>query len=117
MHNESWSPQDEQQMDRDLASWLHRVEAPPGFAAKVLRQAESSQAQGLSTLRRPALAAAVLLLLLLPLGESLYQRRQQAQAAARQFALAMRLTQEAFQDALHDAGRQVATHRRGRSTE
>jgi hypothetical protein len=107
-------------MDRDLTLWLRRVEAPHGFTAKVLKEVESPHfiAERLAALyRRPALAAVVLLLLLLPLGDRLYQRHRQAQAAARQFALAMRLTQEAFQDALHDAGRQVATHRRGRTTE
>jgi hypothetical protein len=53
-------------------------------------------------------AAALLLMLILPLGGSLYRRQQEAQAerAAQQFALAMRLTHAA----LVDAGQRVSQH-------
>ena len=70
---------------------------------------------GLGTGRAGAIAAALLFALLLPVVGYLHQRRQQeqAEAAAQQFGLAMRLTHEA----LEDAGAHVAAHRHSRSTD
>ena len=132
MHSEPLSFEDE------LSQSLRRVEAPAEFAASVLhRLADGRDARddpGAPALTSPpratlpaagslrhrlllaapgsrigwGVAAALLLMLILPLGGSLYRRQQEAQAerAAQQFALAMRLTHAA----LVDAGQRVSQH-------
>ncbi len=115
-------------LEDDLRQALSRVEAPASFADGVLRRLKSEPVQtsqpgairnpvsasGLrhlarfAALRFSSALAASLLLLLLQLGSFLSQRhrRQQAQAAAQQFTLAMRLTNAA----LLDAEQQIAEH-------
>jgi hypothetical protein len=132
VHNEPF------QSDDELSKALRRVEAPHNFAERVLGRlgsepvhiqpiVQAMRPDGLSKSRSfrhdsrfralrfsPALAAA-LLLMLLPLGGYFYQRHRQAQAeaAAQQFTLAMRLTHAA----LLDAGQQVAEHGHARNPE
>ncbi len=103
----------EDELETQLRLAIDRVEPPARFADGVLRRLQNQPAAAAIQCIRPTtassptlrLAAVLLLMLLLPLGNALYQRHRQAQAekAAQQFALAMRLTHAA----LVDAGRQV----------
>ncbi len=113
MHSELTPFEDE------LRQTLRRVEPPAGFAEGVLgrvaveNQSHPSRGPAAVAGRLPALrlglAAALILMLLLPLAGYLHRQHQEAQAraAAQQFALAMRLTHAA----LVDAGQQIAEHK------
>lgn len=92
----------EERLDRELARILQRMDAPDGFAERVMARATAERRGKVLTFPRPRLwvggAVAAMLVMGLFAGERVHQQREQ-ERANQQFEAAMRVTDHALDQA------------------